>query len=99
MGADMTEGLGLRDITKKLICGEYDPYDYCFRGLGMLAHEMESEQRMTPAQYERLWASDFEDLCYDFEENMDAAETEEEKAMLTKDFVFNIKIIYETIML
>ena len=62
MGADMTEGLGLRDITKKLICGEYDPYDYCFHGLGMLAHETESEQIMTPAQYERLWASDFKAL-------------------------------------
>ncbi len=99
MGTGMTEGLGLRDITKKLISGQYDPYDYCFHGLGMLVHETESEQIMTPAQYERLWASDFEDLCYDFEENMDTAETEEEKATLTKAFVFNIKIIYETIMI
>lgn len=89
----------LSDHASARFTGQYDPYDYCFHGLGMLAHETESEQIMTPTQYERLWASDFEDLCYDFEENMDAAETEEEKAALTKAFVFNIKIIYETIMI
>ncbi|KGF48416.1 hypothetical protein HMPREF0872_00025 [Veillonella montpellierensis DNF00314] len=93
------ESKGLRAITKNLITGKYDPYDYCFHGLGMLAHESEDEQIMTPDQYDKLWESDFEDLCYEFEDNWDDAKTELECQALSKEFIAKIKTIYETIMI
>ncbi len=93
------ETTGLRVMTKHLVEGKYDPYEYCFDAPGALAVESEEDPVMSAEQYDRLWESDFEDLCFDFEDEWDSAKTDDEKAELSKAFINRIKVIYETIML
>ncbi|SUP42261.1 hypothetical protein [Veillonella criceti] len=92
------ETVGLRVMTKHLLTGEYDPYEYCFDGPGVLAYESEEDPIMTPYQYKQLWESDFEDLCFNFEDDWDDAKTDLEREVLKKEFIEKIKLIYETIM-
>lgn len=91
------ETAGLRAITKELVEGNHLPYEYCFEAPAMLAHETDDEQIMTPKQYEELWNSDLEDLCYDFEDDWDSYP--EKRKELSKIFIDKIRIIYETIMI
>ena len=93
------EAVGLRAITRYLLEGQYDPYEYCFDAPGMLVHESEDELIMSIEQYDRLFDSDLEDLCFDFEDDWDSAKTADERAALSKTFVERIKVIYETIMI
>lgn len=91
------ETVGLRATTKALIEGRDKPYDYCFEAPAMLAHETDDEQIMTPKQYEELWNSNLEDLCYDFEDDWDSFP--EKRAELSQRFIEEIRKIYETIMM